>query len=278
MTSSGDRLDDGRLTVSHDYVWLLHRNRLDTFESFYDESLVGKPLRVVGRRANLRFTLAGDAGRKLGVFMKRHEPTGFPEKIASWLRFRRPRTAARAEWENIRRLAGIGIATAAPVALGEDPATGRSFLATAELERAVPADDFARARFASDDADAVAARRRFARDLGELVRRLHSARLTHRDLYLCHVFVRESAGDFLLHLIDLQRVERCVLRRWRVKDLAQIEFSRPPGTFTRTDGLRFLHACFAADRLDAEQKGLAAAALRKAGRMRRRERPKDARR
>ncbi len=271
MSLPAGSLDDARLTVSHDYVWHLHRNRLDTFESWYDESLVGKPLRHTGDRANLRLTIEVLPERRLALFLKRHEPMGLRQKATAWLRLRRPKTPARVEWDNLHLIASLGVATSFPVALGEDPATGRSFVVTAEIEGGKPADDFARERFASGDAAVTRDRRRFVRRLGEMVRRLHAARLAHRDLYLCHVFVRESPGGFEVHLIDLQRLGPFVLSRWRVKDVAQLEFSRPEGVFTRTDAVRFLRAYFNAPRLDPAHKRFAKAVLRKAARIRRRE-------
>ena len=269
-------LDDMRLTVSHDFVWLLHRNRLDSFESWYDESLVGAPIRHTGDRANLRLAIECQGEKRLVLYLKRHEPMTFWRKLAFRLKLRRPVTPARAEWANTYLVASLGVATSYPVALGEDPATGRSFLVTAEIEGAKPADDFARERFASHAPDAARNRRHLVRRIGEMARRLHAARQAHRDLYLCHVFVKESGGDYQMHLIDLQRLGRFRLPRWRVKDAAQLEFSRPEGVFTRTDGVRFLRAYFGVRRLEPKHKRFARAVLRKAAAIRRRERAKDA--
>jgi len=274
MTQPSETLDDGRLTVHHDFVGLLHRHGLDAFENFYDEH-TGKLLRDVGPRANLRLTLEVEGGT-LACFLKRHRPLSLAERLKAWLTLRRARSHARTEWENIERLAGLGIPTMQPVAFGEDPVTGRSFLMTAEIGSASPADDFAREHFASKERPAVEARRKFVRRLGELIRTLHASGFTHRDLYLCHVFVRETREDFRLHLIDLQRMgPRVLLRRWRVKDVAHLEYSRPAGTFSATDAVRFLHSYFGADRLDARQKHFARDVLRKADRMRRRNRGRE---
>jgi hypothetical protein len=273
MTEPSETLDDGRLTVHHDFVWLLHRHGLDGFENFYDEH-TGKLLRDVGPRANLRLTFDVKGG-SLTCFLKRHEPLSLADRLKAWFTLRRVRSHARTEWENIARLARLGIPTMQPVAFGEDPATGRSFLLTAEIGSATPADDFARERFVSGRRAAVHTRRKFVRRLAELIRTLHAAGLTHRDLYLCHVFVRETGSDFQLHLIDLQRMgPRLLLRRWRVKDVAHLEYSRPAGTFSGTDAVRFLHVYFDTDRLDPRQKRFARDVLCKANRMERRNRGK----
>lgn len=268
MTVAADTLDDGRLTVNHDFVRLLHHHGLDTFESLYAAD-VGELLREVESRANVRLTL-DRGGRAVTFFLKRHEPLDLLDRLRAWLKFRRPRTAARIEWENIERLVRLGIPTMYATVLGEDPVTGRSFLMTAAIESACPADDFAREHFTSHDKATVPARRKFVRRLGEIARRLHSAGLTHRDFYLCHVFVRETEDDFRLHLIDLQRLgPRVFKERWRTKDIAQLEFSRPAGTFSNTDALRFLLAYFDVGRLGPREKRFVRGVLRKVKRMKR---------
>lgn len=299
MSFPAGALDDARLTVSRDFVQQLRLNRLDVFEGWYDETIVGVPRRRTDDRANLRVSIECGNGRRQVVYLKRHEPMRLPRRLLSWLRLRRPATPARDEWNSLFIISSFGIQTCVPVVLGEDPATGRSFIATAEIEDSRPADDFARERFGPSpllspplagerarargesgnekgdgpqEAGTVPLRRLFVRRLAEMVRRLHAAKLSHKDLYLCHVFVREVRGDFELRLIDLQRLGRFVLPRWRVKDVAQLEFSRPAGAFTRTDLARFLRVYFATDRLEAKHKRFARAVLRKVERIRRHER------
>jgi hypothetical protein len=62
----------------------------------------------------------------------------------------------------------------------------------------------------------------------DLAAKLHSAQLHHRDLYLCHFFVRlGNAQD--IRLIDTARARRMASpftrTRWIIKDLAQFWFS-----------------------------------------------------
>ncbi|MGB2830454.1 MAG: hypothetical protein WBD75_08925, partial [Phycisphaerae bacterium] len=119
----------------------------------------------------------------------------------------------------------------------------------------------------------------------------------------CHVLVRPvGADDFVLHLIDLQRMMRFrggvpasprgapasprgAPGRWIVKDLAALVFSSWPSpatfvrseVFTNTDRMRFAREYFGTDRLSAAQKALVRRAVRKARRIdlheRRRSRP-----
>jgi heptose I phosphotransferase len=260
--------DGGRVAVSRGFADVLRAAGLVTFESFFGER-VGKLLRDVGPRANVRLTLDTPAGPRT-FFLKRHVPLSAREKLCAALRLARPRTPGRVEWENIAALERLGIPTMTRVAFGEERCCGRSFVMTEEIADATPADDFARANWIGYSPAAVAARRDFARRLGDLVRTLHSAGLTHRDLYLCHVFVRRTGGSgFALHLIDLQRVGPRRLARWRVKDVAQFQYSRPDGVFTRTDAMRFLHHYFALSRLGASERNFVRSVLRKVESMRR---------
>lgn len=90
----------------------------------------------------------------------------------------------------------------------------------------------------------LAVRRALSRDLAALVAAFHGHGLVHRDLYLAHVFMEASGGSFRLALIDLQRVMRRAPewrhRRWRIKDLASLNYSTPPAAATRADRVRWL--------------------------------------
>lgn len=88
-----------------------------------------------------------------------------------------------------------------------------------------------------------------ARQLGFLVRLLHENKLFHRDLYLCHVFLtRNRDGAIVLRVIDLARmIENPLLpERWRIKDLAALQYSAPSPIVTRADRMRFMRAYYGA--------------------------------
>ncbi len=265
--------DDKRLRVAPEFAKILRHARLDAFENWYDDDLVGRPWRRLRDRANVRVDLALEGGRTLTLFVKRHEPPGLMARL-----FYPHLSPARVESDAIPAVSRLGISTARAVLLGEDPDTGRSLFVAAEIEGGVEADHYARAHFSTAKRESLPARRRFAEKLGKLVRKLHAAKLSHRDLYLCHVFVTESADDITLHLIDLQRLAPFFLERWRVKDLAQLEFSRPVSALSRTDAVRFLHAYFKVDRLGPAHRDFARAVLAKTARIREHDRRKAARR
>ena len=69
------------------------------------------------------------------------------------------------------------------------------------------------------------ARRLLLDRVANLARRLHAAGYWHRDLYACNVFSDEELG---LGFLDCERVGRRLggpPRRWRVKDLAALDYS-----------------------------------------------------
>jgi heptose I phosphotransferase len=89
-----------------------------------------------------------------------------------------------------------------------------------------------------------------ARRLAELAKQFHAAGLRHRDFYLCHVFVAEAeTGNFELTLIDLQRVfrPRDAKGRWRIKDLAQLNYSAAAAKVSERARLRFFFDYFAGE-------------------------------
>ena len=89
--------------------------------------------------------------------------------------------------------------------------------------------------------------------LAGFVARFHDSGFCHRDLYASHIFLESAelhAAKF--RLIDLQRVmhKPWRRRRWRVKDLAQLNYSTPASVATRSDRIRWLKHYLGVRRLD----------------------------
>jgi DNA-binding helix-hairpin-helix protein with protein kinase domain len=65
-----------------------------------------------------------------------------------------------------------------------------------------------------------------------LAAQLHNAGLHHRDLYLCHFFMKYDEETIDVKLIDIARVKKLpallTRTRWIVKDLSQFWFSTLP--------------------------------------------------
>lgn len=201
-------------------------------------------LRDTGERRN--YMIAGDAGR---YFLKVHHASQPGGRESPGLR----------EWRNNLRLIRCGLPTAPLAAWGER--RGRSFFMSRDLG-GVPADDALR----DEGAGWSLGRRDLIVSLGRLVRAFHREDFFHRDLYLCHILLRESEVAF----IDLQRMEDGYLfkRRGRVKDLAALYYSSLDTPSTRIDRLRFLKTYLGRHGpLVSADRSLASAVSRKARRI-----------
>jgi hypothetical protein len=166
-------------------------------------------------------------------------------------------------------LAAAGIGTPRAIACGEQWGVlfeRRSFLTTEgirdsrSLEARLPSCFDGRLTTATRRE-----RREFIRRLASFVRRFHETGYRHRDLYLSHIFY-SNKGEFCL--IDLARTSRPVLRhRFQIKDVAQLYYSAPRGSFSRTDRLRFFLAYVNRPRLLPRDKTFIRRIMRKAHRM-----------
>jgi len=169
--------------------------------------------RSITERENATLDVEVAAGRRVRLHVKRYRPDGSA-------------TPADDEARGIEALEREGIATTPLVAHGR-LADGRGFIITEDLWGFRAADKL------------IAEGLPFETLLGptaDLAAKLHQCGLHHRDLYLCHFFVKSaddsearaaSAPD--LRLIDAARVKRLpalfTRRRWIVKDLAQFWYS-----------------------------------------------------
>jgi len=281
-------VDGGRLRVNEAFRPALEAAGLSTLDALRTFE-GGETYRVGPGRWTVRAELAEPAGAARVLYIKRHDRVPWQTKIRRTLRLGDPISLAEHEARNIVRLMDAGIPTVRCAAVGWEFTNGgrgeRSCLVTEELAGAVQADVYCERRFGSaGDRGKTAARRRWVRALGRLARQFHGSGFVHRDFYLCHVLVRPvEAEDYVLHLIDLQRMLRFrsgAPERWIVKDLAALLFSSWPSpatfvrseVFTNTDRMRFAHEYFGTDRLSAAQKALVRRAVRKARRIERHER------
>ena len=96
---------------------------------------------------------------------------------------------------------------------------GRSFVISEDLKDFRAADKAIELGFPFD---------RLIDSTADLAARLHASGLHHRDLYLCHFFMKTAGDELELRLIDAARVRRLprfFRARWIVKDLAQFWYS-----------------------------------------------------
>jgi heptose I phosphotransferase len=203
--------------------------------------LQGEIYRDMPGRRTLRFELGGKS-----YFAKVHEGVGWREIFKNLLTLRRPILSAATEWQAIRKLDELGIATTPAVAYGcrgLSPAKLRSFIITEDLGDIVSLEDYCRDWQANPPP--LPLKRKLLRRVAEIARDIHDHGLNHRDFYICHLCLdnrRLAAGDIHLYLIDLHRmqVRTAIPSSARMKDMAALYFSALDIGLTRRDCLRFL--------------------------------------
>ena len=165
-----------------------------------------KVWRAIPERDNCTLDANLVDGRHIRLHIKRHHPA------------RGMTTPAEDESLAIRALEIEGIPTVPLVGWGR-LIDGRSFLITEDLTGYRDAEKAVRDGLEFES---------ILEPSADLAAKLHRVALHHRDLYLCHFFVRpENPSD--LRLIDAARVKRLpgwpMRERWIVKDLAQFWYS-----------------------------------------------------
>lgn len=235
-----------------EYAELFRSNQLDSFDRLFNlasDTDLHKP-GLAAHRSRGRFTLIDSDGREYTFYLKRylHPPTA--DQLRRIFSGSPVESMAAREYRCIKRLNLIGISTLQCVAVGQRMiglTERQSFLVTAAL------NDISLERFAADivrghtPPPSPCQRRQIIRQLALVARTLHAARYFHRDLYLSHVFLHRNAdGSVALRLIDLARmlVKPRQTLRWKIKDLAALDYSAPRPLVTRSDRLRFLLGYF----------------------------------
>jgi UDP-glucose:(heptosyl)LPS alpha-1,3-glucosyltransferase len=199
------------------------------------------------RAKRISFLAIEDGGGTKGFFIKRHESRKtLWDRVKSWCGMA-VATEGVKEWHNIARLNNAGVPVVTPVAAGErrlPDGRRESFVATLRLDGYAPLDQYLEEHFAGSlESRGRERKKAIVAALAKLVRQFHSLGLCHRDLYLCHLFVKEQGdGTVDLRMIDLQRAgdQTFPARRWVVKDLAQLYYSSLPLPITDRDRLRFV--------------------------------------
>jgi plasmid stabilization system protein ParE len=241
-TSPEDPVMLNDLTIAAPYAQLLRDNGLGSLDDLCTESL-GESLHKPGLdtwRERLRLTLTHGSGPQT-VYLKRffHPPARVQRSVRG--SDTGAKSVAGLEWAWMHRLAADGIPTIQPIAFGEELRGGRE-IRSAILSAKVPGDSLERlaATWGPQQRPTV---RRVLGTTADLVARFHRCGYVHRDLYLSHIFFDDRAAEAgALHLIDLQRVMKPKWRagRWRVKDLASLNYSTPAALVTTGDRVRWL--------------------------------------
>ena len=180
----------------------------------------------------------GPGPRRLVVYLKRHSTAPWWDRLLATLWPGGGWSPAFKEWEHLEWARSVGVPTPRTVAAAEyvGPAGRlRSFLAVEELHDMLPLSEavpLAASRLAP--ADFRRWKRGLIAEVARLTRLLHDRRRFHKDLYLCHFFIRradaadpDSTWRGRVFLIDLHRLGRHAWSWlwWRMKDLAQLLYS-----------------------------------------------------
>jgi len=235
------------LLVNSTFVSLLERRGLASFAALM-QAQGASELPYNRLKRIYKFALEDGSGCQT-FFLKRHR-----RRASFWERWRwaggwRALGEGMREWQNIVAFQRRGLPVVTPVAAGERLLPGgliESFVMTQSLEGFEPADQYVSARFIAPlDQVQLERKRRLIAAAARLSRRMHEQGFNHRDFYLCHIFVRDTAdGASDLRVIDLQRVDyRAALRRrWLNKDLAALHYSSLCLPLSDRDRLRFFVA------------------------------------
>lgn len=238
---------------------LLQSSNLDSVDAV-SGTTNGYLMRRLPTRENWRLDLADDTGSGQRMYLKKHRERGLYWRLRALFRLGPGKTAGRMEAENILQLWKAGIPNISLVAFGETlNANGelKSFLLTEDLAGFTQLDDYFDQRFPEIDQQRDLELRRLIENAGDVAARFHNAGFNHRDFYCCHFFIRErEPGQFDVHLIDLQRVQRRRIcrRRWLVKDLAQLAYSASRRCVGPRERLWFMKRYLGVTKLNSKHK------------------------
>jgi heptose I phosphotransferase len=218
---------------------------------------------------------------ELVVFLKRHRQEALWHRVLALLFPKGGWSAALVEWRHLHWAKSHGVPVPEPVAAGEFIGPGlrlESFLAVEELSGMLPLHEaIPRAARELPLAAFQAWKRGVSSQMARHARALHDRRRYHKDLYLCHFFVRPAARSSspaevgAVHMIDLHRLTHHPLTgwRWQIKDLAELLYSSDVLGVTDRDRLRFFHQYLGQRKLDRAGRRLLRLVLAKAARYRR---------
>ncbi|MCS7021510.1 MAG: lipopolysaccharide kinase InaA family protein [Gemmataceae bacterium] len=203
---------------------IFHQQVTDRFHS--------KQGRTIGRR------LYFYNDNVLSVFLKRYYTFPWYIRLLAFLFPHKIWSPGLHEWNRLQWALQNGWKVPRPVAAGQWVGPGlrlRSFLAVEELQDMVPLHEaIPQAMQYHSPSSYSEWKRRLLIELVNVIAALHQKRIFHKDLYLCHLYIKlddiynpipEFEGN--IYLIDLHRLRRHRLLYfyWLVKDLSQLLFS-----------------------------------------------------
>ncbi len=202
------------------------------------------------RRAPGRRTMRLKLGAR-GYFIKLHEGVGWGEIVKNLCYLRLPVIGASNEWHAMHHLRRLGIETAGIAGFGQNgasPARRQSFIISDEVTNAVSLEDYCGSPGQLPPGK-VRHKRELIGRVALIARTMHRNGINHRDLYLCHLWLRlsrrgdggepETSGMVVMDLHRAQ-IRRSTRRRWLIKDIAALYFSSMALALTQHDVYRFM--------------------------------------
>lgn len=228
------------MAINRSFLPLLKKNNLLSYDQImtYQNGITLKQIRA---RTITRLMLKNEKGEEYLFYLKRHcSSFSFSSIAKKW----NDSSEGRREWNSILVFHEAGLPTMVPVAMGEGGTwfSQESFLMTEALDGYEPLENWIPStltRYPEKERHQI--KRELIREVALLARKMHQSGFYHRDYYLTHILLKEISHKFDLKIIDLQRVIRYpwFKGRWKIKDLASLNYSVPHEIFTWRDRLLF---------------------------------------
>jgi len=198
---------------------------LESFDDFFSCSQ-DKTINLNTKRDVGILTFGEGSGRKV-FFRKRFFKPHFKDILFAWQSFGSPISQAKLEWQNAHMLLENAIETYRPVCYGERTKFGmerKSFFITEKLPGK------ALTEFVSEKWSQLTQRQKekIIVPLGRFIRKIHDARISLPDLYIWHVFIKETSepDKYDFAVIDLHRMEHNVSSQNKLlKNLGRLHHS-----------------------------------------------------
>jgi len=224
----------------------IHLNQLfykkDTFTAA--QNIEGKVFRKYENRITKQFE-----AQEKKYFIKFHGPVGWREIFKNLFQIKTPVIGAQREYEALNHLSQNNINCPQIKGFGKrgiNPANSSSFIITEELYGTLSLEEF----FLKNLHKNLSFNQKcnLIKSSASIIRKMHLSGLNHRDLYFCHLHIKEDIdfNNIEIYLIDLHRaqIRSTVPFRWIIKDLGGFFHSAIQFNFTERDLYRFLMSYF----------------------------------
>ncbi|OHB48397.1 MAG: hypothetical protein A2Y10_09760 [Planctomycetes bacterium GWF2_41_51] len=247
--------------IRSDFVDCFNKLNLESIDAVF-EFEKGKNLAKANLASFRQRIMFETENPKSILFLKRYQNIPKLTQFKNWLNQRKRISVMACDLEPGIKLQQAGINTPQVIAYGErwnGLFEKQSFIITEKIPNASSLEEKLPEIFFSG-------KNQFIKNLAEFVRKFHDTGFRHRDLYLCHIF-SDSHGNFTL--IDLNRAFKplCFSKKYLIKDLAQLYYSSPGDTITKTDRLRFFLYYFQKEKLTKSDRSIVKKIKLKAERM-----------